>query len=276
MKDSRKEKTLGLGPLERERLSKLLRETKVTISVHQAAKSWKMDRDQAAKLLSWYNKKGWLNRIARGVYIPVPLSSQTSDVVPEEPFAIAEKLFSPCYISGVNAANYWGLTEQIFRTVTVMTRKQVMKRKEKIAGTEYDLHTLKSDHFFGLKSIWLSGIKVQISDPTRTLVDMFMFPAFCGGIRFIEDVLINYINSKYKDIDLLIKYLERSKNGAAIKRLGFLIEINSLDQQKLIDFCSNNLTKGYAKLSPSLDCVRLVSRWHLWVPEHWKEKLNDK
>lgn len=73
MKYSLQSEVLGLGRRERERLSKLLRDT------------------------------------------------QTSDVIPEEPFVIAEKLFSPCYIGGINAANYWDLTEQIFRTITVMT-----------------------------------------------------------------------------------------------------------------------------------------------------------
>ncbi len=276
MKYSNQAQNLGLGQLERQRLSELLRNTKVAITVIQAAKVWGMDRSQAAKILSSYNKKGWLKRIARGVYISVPLSSKSPDVVPEEPFAVAEKLFSPCYIGGVNAANYWDLTEQIFRSITVMTEKLVTNRTQEIAGIEYQLHTLKPEYFFGLKSVWLSDVKVKISDPTRTLVDMLMFPKFCGGIRFIEDVLINYFNSDYKDSDLFIDYLKTANNGAAVKRLGFLLEVNFPDETKLIDFCMKNLTAGYIKLAPSLDCPRLISRWRLWVPERWKGKLNDK
>ncbi len=175
MKYSNESQISGLGTLERKRLSTLLRNTQTTISVSEAARIWKMDRSHAAKILATYNKKGWLKRIASGVYILVPLSSQTSDVVPEEPFAIAEKLFSPCYIGGVNAANYWDLTEQIFRTITVMTEKPLIERTQKITGIEYILHTLKPRYFFGLKSIWFNDVKVKISDSTRTIVDMLMF-----------------------------------------------------------------------------------------------------
>lgn len=63
------------------------------------------------------------------------------------PFAIAAELFAPCYIGGVNAANYWDLAEQLFRTVTVMTQKVVQDRKPIIAGTEFIIHTLKSRYF---------------------------------------------------------------------------------------------------------------------------------
>ena len=39
----------------------------------------------------------------------------------EDPWVIAAQLYGPCYIGGWSAAEYWDLTEQIFRTVVVMT-----------------------------------------------------------------------------------------------------------------------------------------------------------
>jgi predicted transcriptional regulator of viral defense system len=265
----------GLGRLERQYLAVLLHDTQGVIVASQAANLWHISQTQAAKRLIAYHKKGWLKRIAQGVYIPVPLDSLTSEVVPEEPFVVAAQLFSPCYIGGVNAANYWDLTEQLFRTITVMTEKNLANRKQSIAGTEYLIHTLKPRYFFGLKTVWLSGVKVKISDSTRTLVDMLMFPDFCGGLRFINDVLVNYFRSDLKNINLLIEYLDKAKNGAALKRLGFFMELNFPDEQQLITYCAQNLTTGYAKLNPGQRCDKLVTRWRLWVPESWKEKLND-
>lgn len=263
----------GLGKKERVFLSKLLRDTKNTIVAKQAAEIWQVNETQAAKRLALFNKKGWLERIHQGVYIPVPLESLTSDIIPEEPFSIAAELFEPCYIGGVNAVNYWSLTEQLFKTVTVMTQRLVQDRKPVIAGTEFLLHTLKSRYFYGLKTVWLSNVKVKISDPSRTLVDMLMFPKYCGGINFIAEVLNNYCNSDMKSIDTLISYLEQSKNGAALKRLGFLLELNIPEEKQLINYCSNNLTTGYAKLNPEQSCEKLITRWRLWVPESWKEKI---
>lgn len=178
MKYSKLTVLAGMGKVERNKLSKLLRETRVTISILEAAQILNLERNQAAKLLALFAKKGWLARVQPGIYMPVELTSQTNEVVAEEPFAVAEKLFAPCYIGGANAANYWGFTEQIFNTVTVMTQKQLRNRKPKIAGTEYVIHTIKPSYFFGLKSEWFNDVKASISDPTKTIVDMLMFPQF--------------------------------------------------------------------------------------------------
>lgn len=262
----------GLGKQERLFLSVLLRNINTTITPSQAAEIWQLNAVQAAKRLAWYHQKGWLQRIRQGVYIPVSLLSLSSDVVPEEPFAIASQLFTPCYIGGANAANYWDLTEQLFRTVTVMTEKMVQNRKPVIAGTEFVLHTLKPQYFYGLKTVWLAGVKVKISDPTRTLIDMLIFPDFCGGLGFIVEVLRNYFHSDMKNIDQFIQYLDMIRHGAALKRLGFLLEINCSEEKQLIEYCAQNLTKGYAKLNPAQACETLVTRWRIWIPESWKGK----
>lgn len=263
----------GLGKGERASLSQLLRETNGIITSKQAAKIWQLNPVQAAKRLAWFNKKGWLERIRQGVYIAIPLDSLTSDIVPEEPFAIAAQLFSPCYIGGVNAANYWDLTEQLFRTITVMTEKMVQNRKPILAGTKYILHTLKPQCFYGLKTVWLADVRVKISDPTRTLVDMLMFPGFCGGLRFIVDVLENYLKSDMKNIEQLIEYLKIASSGAALKRLGYILELKFPEEKNLITYCAENLTTGYAKLNPAQPCEKLVTKWRVWVPESWKEKV---
>lgn len=276
MKYSQNEQILGLGQEERRKFARLLQDTKGVITVENASKTWSLNRSQAAKILSWYNKKGWLRRISQGVYIPVPLSSETRDVIPEEPFVVAAELFAPCYIGGMNAANYWDLTEQIFQSITVMTSKIIAKRNQIIAGTEYKIHTLKPEAFFGLKSIWFGEVKVKISDPTRTLVDMLMYPQFCGGIAFISDVLQNYLASEQKDIDCLIDYLKKANNGAALKRLGFLLEANESDELDLMAYLQDNLTQGYAKLNPEQECPRLIRKWRIWVPESWKNKYYDR
>jgi predicted transcriptional regulator of viral defense system len=272
MKNSESNHLLGVGKLERSRLAKLLRHTNITISVKEAAQILELERNQAAKLLAKFAKKGWLDRVRQGIYMPVELSAKTSEIIADDPFAVAEKLFSPCYIGGMNAANYWDLTEQIFNTVTVMTQKQVRERKPEIAGNQYILHTIKSKYFFGIKSIWLGGIKVKISDPTKTIIDMLAFPDFCGGIQFVVDVLQNYYRSKHQDIDLLINYLAQADNGSAIKRMGFLAERYFPNEGNLIEYCKKNLTKGYVKLSPSQENTKMIRRWGISVPESWKEK----
>lgn len=261
----------GLGQKEREKYSALLRGTTATISVTQASEILGIPKEKATMLLSLLAKKGWLKRIYYGLYIPVPVESETGDIIAEEPFVIAESLFSPCYIGGMNAANYWDLTEQIFVTITVMTQKQVRKHKQEIAGAQFVLHTLKPKYFFGLTKVWFNEVKVNVSDPSKTIVDMMLFPQFCGGTRFIVDVLKSYFQSKHKSIEMLMSYLNQADNGAAIKRMGFLVERYFPNQEVLINFCNKNITKGYSKLNPSVECTNLITKWRLWVPDSWKD-----
>src|SRR5712692_4407532 len=122
----------GLGRKSRTKLANLLREAKGTISVDQAAKSFNQSPKDAAKTLAAWAKQGWLSRVRRGLYVPVPLEARTGDVALEDPLIIADRLFEPCYIGGWSAAEYLDLTEQIFRSVLVMTTKKPRDRKPTI------------------------------------------------------------------------------------------------------------------------------------------------
>jgi hypothetical protein len=52
------------------------------------------------------------------------------------------------------------------------------------------------------------------------------------------------------------------------KRLGFLAERHPTGA-KLAELCLARLSAGDAKLDPALDCPRLISKWHLRVPQTW-------
>lgn len=264
---------VGLGKLERQRLSAILRKTQATISVAEAADILGFSRAKAGKLLAMYANKGWLMRIYSGVYIPVPLESPTTNIVPEDPFIIAEKLFAPCYITGWSAAEHWGMTDQLYQSVIVMTQRQQKNYQPVIKDTEYLLHLAKSSHFFGLRRVWRNNVKVHIADPARMIIDIMNNPALGSGMRTSVDILKNYFNSKEKSVDLLISYLRELKNGAVYKRLGFLIEKYYLEEKLLINECQARLTAGNTKLDSTLDCNKLVTKWRLWVPANWKQEI---
>jgi predicted transcriptional regulator of viral defense system len=261
----------GMGKGDRKKLSAIFRETKGTISVQDAADALKTNSTDAAKMLSRWARKGWLSRIRRGLYIRVPLESYTPDIRLEDPWIIADRLFSPCYVGGWSASEYWDLTEQIFRTVVILTTQKPRNRFPIIKGTSFMLRTISEKAFFGTQSVWRGQVKISISDPSRTIIDLLTDVKLGGGIRPTSDIFFNYLRSEKKNIDLLIEYAKRVENGAVFKRLGFLLERLAPDQTKSIKTCMDHLTKGNAKLDPSLDSKKLVTRWKLWVPTNWGE-----
>jgi predicted transcriptional regulator of viral defense system len=259
----------GLGKVDRKRLAEIIRNTKGTVSVIEAADILEISSTEAAKMLSRWAQKGWLSRIRRGLYIPIPLESSTTDVPLEDSWIIAERLYAPCYIGGWSAAEYWGLTEQIFRTIVVMTTQKPRNRTPIIKGTKFLLRTVSEKAMFGLKPIWRGQVKVSVSDPTRTILDMLNDPRLGGGIRSTVDMFTNYLKSENKNIELLAEYAKRLNNGAVFKRLGFLLERVAPDEQSAINACKSQLTKGNAKLDPALKADKLITRWRLWVPQSW-------
>lgn len=264
-------KLSGIGKLDRERITALLRATQHTISVAETATILNVSKEHAAKILARLASKGWISRVKRGIYIPVPLESTTKDIPLEDSWAIAEKLYHPCYIGGWSAAEHWGLTEQIFRMLVVLTTQRPRNRKPTIKGTDFLLHTISKQAMFGLKTIWQGKVRVFVSDPTRTILDFLIDPKMGGGIRTTTDMLKEYLKSEHKNLPVLIEYAKRLHNTAVFKRLGFLLEQFAPEETEIIESCKAQVTISKTKLDPQLDANKLITRWRLWIPTHWKE-----
>ena len=259
----------GIGKKDRERLSVVLRDAKGAVSVDEAAQVLGLTNTATAKMLARWAQQGWLSRVRRGLYVPVPLESRTADVPLEDPWVIAFRLFSPCYIGGWSAAEYWDLTEQIFRTVVVMTTQRPRARTLTIRGTDFLVPAIPSSALFGLKTVWRGNVKLEVSDPSRTVLDMLSDPRLGGGIRSSVDMFGNYLQSDKKNLTLLLDYAEQLGNGAVFKRLGFFLERLSPQDVAAIARCRAGMTTGNAKLDPQLAADKLITRWRLWVPSQW-------
>ena len=261
----------------RKRLAKILREAGEIITPEKTAKTLNITREQSSLLLNSWNKQGWVKRVQRGLYIPIPLTAESRDVSPDNPSLIAMQLFAPCYIGGWSALEYWDMTEQLFHSVMVMTNKRPKSRNLKIDGMKFKLKTVSKKNFFGLKTVWMGKSKIQISDPSRTVADMLDDPRTGGGIRPVRNVFQNYLESKNKDLSLLVKYCRKLKNKTAFKRLGLLLEMDATAESKAIKICKNNLSQGYSKLDPDLNCSKIITRWKLSVPPSWlKDVKHDR
>lgn len=259
----------GLEADSRTRLAKVLRATHGTVTPESAAAALDDTRLRASKQLARWAEQGWLQRVRRGIYVPVPLESERADSAPEDAWLIAQTAFAPCFIAGWSAVEHWSLTEQVFRSVCVATSRRPRHREQTIGGTVFALHTVPQEHFFGLKAVWRGATRVQVSDPSRTLVDLLAMPALGGVIRMVADVLVAYLKPEHRNLPLALDYAQRLGNRAVFKRLGFLLQKLASGEAEAIAVCAGSLSAGYAKLDPALPSDRLVTAWGLWVPAGW-------
>lgn len=255
----------------KELLGEIMREAGNVFTVNSASKVFNKPNNETAKVLARWAKQGWITRIKRGLYAVVPLDAINDKIVLEDTWVLVPKLYSPCYVGGWSAAEYWGLTEQIFNDVCVLTTKPQPKKSQKFHETCFILTKINSDLLFGVKQVWKQDKKIQISNPHKTILDMLYNPTLGGGIIHTIDCIKEYIKSDYCDFVKLAEYAKKINSGAVFKRLGFVAKCLLGKNHKVTELCRQNLTKGYAYLDPKLKDCYLVTRWNLFVPKKFKE-----
>ena len=257
-------------PKGRRKLAAVIREAGDIVQIADAERALDVPRTDAAKLLSRWSQQGWLRRVGPGAYAPVPLDSLGSEQVLDDPWVLVPALFEPAYVASRTAAEHWDLTEQIFRDIVVITAQPVRAKSQQHHGARFTLKHVTPDKLFGNKTVWRGRSRIAISDVHRTIIDMLDDPKLGGGIQHVADCLATYLAGKPRNDEKLISYADRLGNGAVFKRLGFLAE-RCAGTGVLVEACRARLTKGNAKLDSTLPCRRLVSRWHLFVPESWSK-----
>jgi predicted transcriptional regulator of viral defense system len=253
----------------------VLRASKDVVSIDIVSKTLEVERRRAAEILSRWQRQGWLRRVGPGLYAPVPLDLAGSEQVIADPWVLVPALFGDSYIGGWTAAHHWELTEQLFKDTLVFTTRRIVKTRVTSQGVTFVLHHVSNERLFGLKTLWRGSTKVAISDPPRTLVDMLAAPDVGGGIDHVAECLAAYLKMPDGNRNTLIGYAERVGNGAVFKRLGYLAD-SFLHDHLLAEACRARLTQGYARLDPALPSTRLITRWKIWIPAHWKEPSVDR
>jgi len=256
--------TAGLSGEHRLRVEELHRALSKPFTAETAAGVWGVDLGRARRLVRYLADRGWLDRVHRGLYLTVPLDAHRSGEAHKDPWLIASAVFEPAYIAGWSAAEHWDLTEQIFRDVLVVTGRRPRDRGPTIGGTRFMVHTLGVDKHFGLQAVWRGSHRTDVTDPSRTIVDLLANPSWGGGIRHTSEAVSEYFASSRREDTLVLEYGDRLGNRSAFKRLGFLLELFDIDAPNLVDECLRRKSAGINSLDPSVKAKgRTVSRWGL-------------
>lgn len=257
----------GLSTRERRLLSHFASLEKDTLTVNDLIKLRDYKAGTANQILSRLSRKGWLQRLKRGVYSIVPLSSITAAPAIEKIWPLAVDLFKPAFISGWSSAEHWDLTEQIFNSVAIVTSLPQRKNLHVIGDIKFRTKTINKKLFFGTTKIWFGSSAVEIADPSRTLVDILDVPSFGGGGRHVIDVVNRYWRSDTCNPDLLFKYALQYDRGVLFKRLGYLAEKqNAPVDENWIKACQKHTSKGISNFDPDGPKVgKIITKWNLRI-----------
>ena len=260
----------GLTPKESLLLSTLARLDRHIFTIQDAKK---VVKDNTKKILHSLVEKKWVLPLKRGLYVIVPLNIgvKGADAYIVHNFVIAGNLVTPYYIGYWSALNYHGLSDQIPDTTFVASTKPKMPME--ILGSKYWFVKVSRNKFFGITEIEIEGMKVEISDPEKTIVDCLHHPEHAGGIDEVARSI--YFSHEELDFGKIKKYAERMENLTILKRLGFILEKTGLFDKYRFAFTGFKPSKGYPaldKLSPRKGTYN--SKWGLLInrdinPEGW-------
>ncbi len=256
----------GISEAYRRRLDELHRRFPRPFTVAEASEALTLDRVKTRRLLAHLAARGWLSRVRANAYVTVPLGAERPSEWREDPWVVAAHLFEPCYLAGWTACEHWGLTEQIFRDVRVVSAGRIRNRREEIQGTTFLVKVVSPERLFGTRAAWRGQTQIQISDPPRTIVDLLDDPAMGGGMRTVAEILSAYFESDLRDDRLLSESIEQFGNRSVWKRLGYLIETLAIEAPELLRRSAASVSAGISVLDPGAPRKgRTLKRWNLLV-----------
>ena len=255
----------GISEKNRRLLTSLYRSVTGPFSVQDAAGALSFNVTRTQRFLAYLAERGWLVRVCRGLYAPVPLDAIDPSEWREDPWVVASKLFGPnYYIGGWTACEHWNLTEQIFLDTVVITTRKVRNKETQVQGFPFRIRRAPHRKMFGTKPVWRDQTRVNVSDPSRTIVDILDEPSLGGGIRHVADVVDTYFREEHRDDELLEAYSRRAGNRVVYKRLGHLLETLDVHAPALLRACESSVSSGVSRLDPSLPNEGPVAwRWNL-------------
>jgi predicted transcriptional regulator of viral defense system len=205
--------------------------------------------DPTRQFLERLQRKGWIQRIRRGQYVVIPLSSGEDRTPQLHEFLVAMELVSPAAIAYWSALNHHGMTEQLPRTVFVATNHPVRHPPKEALGITFKIISLRPSKFFGIVRDWIDERSFSITDKEKTIIDGLDLPKYIGGVGEIAKALTKEWNEL--DEGKLCDYAAKIGNSAVTKRLGFLMETLGVGDPEALRKASS-LAPGFSPLDPTL------------------------
>ena len=221
------------------------------------------DGKYAPQILDRMQQKGWIDRIRRGRFAVIPLSSGETRSSQLHEFIVARELVKPAAIAYLSALSHHGMTEQLPRTVFIATDHPVRSHEKHALGYSFRIVSVRKEKFFGVQKAWVNERPFFVTDREKTIVDAFDLPKNAGGIGIVAAAL----RSHWGELDeiRLREYAAKIGNSAAAKRLGFCMEALGLGDPGAFRAVLKPAS-GYPRLDPTLPAQgKYDRRWGLFV-----------
>lgn len=252
----------SLSPTEQEVYSKLYSERVINTEDVEGVLG---DPHKSADYITKLRKKGYLQKIRKGLYAVVPPNLVGEEFKPDK-FLIAGKTRDEYYISHHSALELHGLAQSIHNRVLVTTKGWA--NSFSYQSITYKFVTTK--HYFGVEEMVHQGVRVTVSDREKTFLDCVRRIKHAGGL---EELVKSLNNLPSLDWDKLERYLKRFDEKKLYQKTGFILESLNLRGSEGI---LNEMEEKVGNRTYYLDQGRESSfngKWNLMVPKNFPELM---
>lgn len=194
----------------------------------------------ARKMIAQLVENGWLLRVGAGKYQLLPAKTGLAPYPNADKFVAAGQLSPGSFIAYGSAAEYHGLTTQLFQTVTVATTNRGRVWDGEPVRIVY-IHVSEAN-FVGFQKT-SKGPNVIVATVERTIIDAVNRPDLCGGISDVPEIIRR--GRSLAKIDKILEYLPTYGSKSLAQRLGYLLEsfqyeLSNKQVKQLQKICAGN------------------------------------
>lgn len=177
------------------------------------------------RLIEW-QEKGYIKKIAKGRYIFPDLTVDENVI-----FEIANRLYSPSYVSLESALSYYQIIPETVYGITSISTRRTYSFSTPLGNFLY--RTIKPAFFFGYRIETVDSKAFKIADMEKAVLDFFyLHPELNSendiiSLRFNLEVLRQRIKRK-KFTD----YLKRFGKNALTRRISVFLEFLEKNEQE--------------------------------------------
>ena len=180
------------------------------ISVNEIRKQ--DSRFNLRRLVEWQGK-GYIKKIIRGYYMLADLKLDENVL-----FEIANRIYSPSYISFEMALSYYYMIPESVYGLTSATSRKTMVFQTDVGDFIY--HTIQPRLLFGYKLVNYRGKRFKVAEPEKALLDYFYINTSIrsdddfAGMRIGKDQYFAQVNEAH-----LMVYLNEFQQKSLAKRV---------------------------------------------------------
>jgi predicted transcriptional regulator of viral defense system len=233
-------------------------------------------------LLTYYQSKGRIVSIRRGLYATVPPSNDP-DTYPIDPFLVAAKMADDAVLAYHTALEYHGKAYSVYNRLTYTSESssrlmEFRKRQYTRISVPYALRSA-GEEMIGVEQSNRAGVAVRVTNLERTFVDVLDKPETTGSW---EEIWRSLEMIEFFDVDQVVRYVRLLGNATTTAKVGFFLDQHR-ESLMINDSALVPLLREVPKQPHYLNRAlrkgcRLVTAWNLMVPENilnrsWAEVL---